>query len=169
MKIIKQNDLVIRAIEKEDLLTLKSWNTAEARGEFQEFEVSSYSNLLNSFNKDGFNSERFKILLIERTDSVKIGLIYLNFIREGLLRLGVVLCNSEMRYQGYGLYATRAIVDYLFANYPLVRIEAETDLENIPAQKVLEKAGFQREGVLRSYRFHHGKWHDFVIYSILRI
>lgn len=165
---IKQDDFVIRAIEKEDLIILKSWNTREARGEFQEFEISSYRNLLNSFDKDGFNSERFKILLIERTDSVKIGLIYLNFIREGLLRLGVVLCNSEMRNQGYGLKATRAIVDYLFANYPLVRIEAETDLENIPAQKVLEKAGFEREGVLRSYRFHHGEWHDFVMYSILR-
>lgn len=116
---------------------------------------------------DGFNSERFKVLLIETTEEEKVGLIYISFIRDGLVSLGIVICNVECRDKGYGTKATQMIVKYLFDNYPLSRIQADTDIENIPAQKVLERAGFKREGIFRNYRFHHGKWHDSVIYSIL--
>jgi len=35
-------------------------------------------------------------------------------------------------------------------------------------KKVLEGAGFVKEGVLRNYRYHHGKYHDSFIYSIIK-
>lgn len=35
-------------------------------------------------------------------------------------------------------------------------------------QRALEKAGFTREGVLRGTTFRQGRWHDQVIYSVLR-
>lgn len=34
---------------------------------------------------------------------------------------------------------------YIFENYPIVSIEADTDIENIIVQKVLEKVGFLKE------------------------
>ena len=34
--------------------------------------------------------------------------------------------------------------------------------------KVLERAGFKREGVLREALFHNGTWRDEVIYGLLR-
>ena len=43
-----------------------------------------------------------------------------------------------------------------------MRIEAETDVENLGAQRALEKAGFTREGVLRSAQWQRGGWHDLV-------
>ena len=35
-------------------------------------------------------------------------------------------------------------------------------------QRALEKAGFTREGILRGTTFRQGRWHDQVIYSVLR-
>ena len=39
----------------------------------------------------------------------------------------------------------KQIVKYIFENYPIVSIEADTDIENIIVQKVLEKVGFLKE------------------------
>ena len=48
------------------------------------------------------------------------------------------------------------------------RIQADTEVANIPEQRALEKAGFTREGVLRGIGWRDGAWRDGVTYSILR-
>jgi RimJ/RimL family protein N-acetyltransferase len=64
--------------------------------------------------------------------------------------------------------AATLLVGYLFDTYTVMRIEAETDVENTAAQRALEKTGFTREGVLRSAQWRGGAWHDLVLYSKLR-
>jgi RimJ/RimL family protein N-acetyltransferase len=51
---------------------------------------------------------------------------------------------------------------------PAHRIEAYTEVENIAEQRALEKAGFEREGVLRQTIFRAGKWRDSVVYALIR-
>jgi aminoglycoside 6'-N-acetyltransferase len=48
------------------------------------------------------------------------------------------------------------------------RIQAWTDWANLAERRAVEKAGFVREGVLRSAVWLGGQWHDAVIYSMLR-
>lgn len=163
-----KDGLRIRGIERSDLATIMSWNNQESRGEFQEFHIRSMESLTMQYQKDAYNSENSKLFMIETTEGEKIGLVYLHFKREGLVNIGMGLCDTGSRNTGRGTLAASMIVEYLFANYPLARIEAETDIDNISAQRVLEKVGFAREGVLRNFRFHHGEWRDFVSYSILR-
>ncbi|KAL1355521.1 hypothetical protein AAHE18_05G119600 [Arachis hypogaea] len=49
----------------------------------------------------------------------------------------------------------------------LERLEALVDAENVGSQRVLEKAGFQKEGVLRKYLFRKGKSRDTIIFCVL--
>jgi RimJ/RimL family protein N-acetyltransferase len=81
--------------------------------------------------------------------------------------LGYVLGSN---YWGKGI-ATRAVKlvgDTIFSDWPhLERLEALVDVENVGSQRVLEKAGFQREGVLRKYIFQKGKTRDMVMFSLL--
>jgi RimJ/RimL family protein N-acetyltransferase len=74
----------------------------------------------------------------------------------------------EARGTGVGTEAQRQLVRYLFAHTAVPRIEADTEVGNIAEQRALEKAGFTREGVLRSVVFRDGSWRDLVRYSILR-
>ena len=48
------------------------------------------------------------------------------------------------------------------------RIEAATEVGNVAEQRALEKAGFTREGVLRSTGWRDGAYRDGVWYSMLR-
>ncbi|PZG06798.1 GNAT family N-acetyltransferase [Nonomuraea aridisoli] len=53
------------------------------------------------------------------------------------------------RGKGYMTRAVRLLVDWAFANTPLHRIVAGTDVGNVASHAVLERAGFRREGVHR--------------------
>ena len=81
--------------------------------------------------------------------------------------IGVGLA-PEFRGHGYGSEAQRLLVLYLFAHTQVNRIEATTEITNVAEQRALEKAGFTREGILRGTTFRQGRWHDQVMYSVLR-
>jgi RimJ/RimL family protein N-acetyltransferase len=66
----------------------------------------------------------------------------------GCLEIGVLLF-PEHRGRGVGTAAQRLLVEYLFATTLVNRLQAVTDLENLAEQRVLERIGFRREGVLR--------------------
>ncbi|MEN3309099.1 MAG: hypothetical protein V7603_5301 [Micromonosporaceae bacterium] len=81
--------------------------------------------------------------------------------------IGIALL-PEWRGHGIGWRAQAMLCDYLFTHTPAQRIEAGTHPENIAEQKALEKAGFQREGVVRAAEFRAGRWRDGYLYSRLR-
>ena len=79
-----------------------------------------------------------------------------------------ILLRADMRGQGIGTQAQRMLVEYLLAHTRTNRIEAVTDVTNIAEQKALERAGFTREGILRSCQWRNGEWHDQIMYSVIR-
>ncbi|MEV0581456.1 GNAT family protein [Nonomuraea sp. NPDC050310] len=70
--------------------------------------------------------------------------------------------------RGIGTEAQRQLAAYLFAHTRAHRIQAFTDVRNLAEQRALEKAGFTREGVVRQAQWRDGRWHDQVLYSLLR-
>ncbi|MEU6416927.1 GNAT family N-acetyltransferase [Streptomyces spiralis] len=72
------------------------------------------------------------------------------------------------RGRGTGTRAQRLLAEYLFSHTRAERLQAWTDCANLAEQRALEKAGFVREGVLRSAQWRGGRWHDQVIFSMLR-
>ncbi len=83
------------------------------------------------------------------------------------MEIGYGLITSE-RGKGYCTEAVKTMVDYLFLSKNIVRIYALTNVKNVASQKVLEKAGFKKDGVIRKSLFINGEWRDRSLYSILR-
>ncbi|KAK4425657.1 putative [ribosomal protein S5]-alanine N-acetyltransferase [Sesamum alatum] len=81
--------------------------------------------------------------------------------------LGYVLAHKHWG-KGIATRAVKMVVSMIFKEWPhLKRLQAVVHVENKGSQRVLEKAGFQREGVLRSYELLKGKAVDMVMFSIL--
>jgi ribosomal-protein-alanine N-acetyltransferase len=70
--------------------------------------------------------------------------------------------------QGYVTEAIRAILYFGFQQMSLNRIEADVMRHNAASMRVLEKLGFQREGVLRQRGYWKGAYHDLYFFSLLR-
>jgi len=64
--------------------------------------------------------------------------------------------------------AVKQICDLAFEEYDIVRIFAEPFAHNIGSRKVLEKAGFQLEGVLQKSVCKNGRIFDSCIYAITK-
>jgi RimJ/RimL family protein N-acetyltransferase len=77
-------------------------------------------------------------------------------------------CARDARGRGITTRALRVLCRYAFDELDLGRLELITDPDNLASQRVAEKAGFQREGVLRSHLPHpDGRRRDSVIFSLL--
>lgn len=74
------------------------------------------------------------------------------------------------QYWGKGIMteAVKQICEYVFGNSDIIRIYAEPFAYNIASCRVLEKAGFQYEGTLRSNAVKNGKVIDMKMYSLLK-
>ncbi|MFC3417923.1 GNAT family N-acetyltransferase [Salinicoccus hispanicus] len=70
--------------------------------------------------------------------------------------------------QGIAGEALKAVSEYGFERMDLQRIEALIEPLNISSQKLTERHGFVREGLLRSYEFTCGKFDDLYMYSLLK-
>jgi len=73
----------------------------------------------------------------------------------------------DARGRGLATMALRTLTTWVFANLHPARIELLADPGNVASQRVAEKAGFSREGVLRSYHEHRGQRIDVVMFSLL--
>ena len=77
-------------------------------------------------------------------------------------------CAPGVRGGGFITRALELLCSYGFHELGLARIQLRTDPDNLPSQRVAEKAGFQREGVLRSsIRHPDGRRRDMVMWSLL--
>lgn len=73
----------------------------------------------------------------------------------------------EARRRGVGARATRMLAEWALATLGLERIELLAHPDNEASQRLAERAGFSREGLLRRYRRRHGVREDLVMYSLL--
>jgi [ribosomal protein S5]-alanine N-acetyltransferase len=70
--------------------------------------------------------------------------------------------------QGYMPEALRHILHFGFAEMQLNRIEADCTSLNTASVRVLEKVGFQHEGVQRDQYFEGGQFYDLMLFSLLK-
>jgi RimJ/RimL family protein N-acetyltransferase len=77
-------------------------------------------------------------------------------------------CAPEARGKGITTCALRVLSRWGFDELRLARLELITDPDNVASQRVAEKVGYRREGVLRSHLLHpDGRRRDSVMFSLL--
>ncbi|MCE2464725.1 MAG: GNAT family N-acetyltransferase [Dehalococcoidia bacterium] len=92
------------------------------------------------------------------------------------LREGDLQHSAELGYwlgkpfwgRGIATKAAREVTAYGFRNLGLLRIDAPVHTDNLASVRVLEKAGYQREGLLRQVELKQDVPMDHFLYAILR-
>ena len=70
--------------------------------------------------------------------------------------------------RGLGTDAVRQACQYVFAHTDIIRIFAEPFAHNAASCRVLEKAGFQLEGILRGNAVKNGNILDMKLYALIK-
>lgn len=73
-------------------------------------------------------------------------------------------------YWGKGLMteAVSVILKFGFEELKLHRVYAKVFADHLGSKRVLEKSGFKLEGTMRKEHYRYGRWHDMLIYGVLR-
>jgi RimJ/RimL family protein N-acetyltransferase len=105
--------------------------------------------------------------ITERGDELPAGSIGVRVLHDqGIAETGYHVVESR-RGRGLATAALRLISAWTFAELPVARLQLTTHLDNPASQRVAEKAGFTREGVLRAWADQRGERVDLVMWSLL--
>jgi RimJ/RimL family protein N-acetyltransferase len=74
---------------------------------------------------------------------------------------------ASARRRSVGTRAVRLLASWALEDLGLKRLELFTNPENEPSQRLAARAGFTREGLLRSYRERKGRREDLIVFSLL--
>lgn len=81
--------------------------------------------------------------------------------------LGITLAREFQR-KGFAGEAIAMLLDFTFLKLGLHRVQADTDPENIPAWRLLERMGMRREAHFTQSLWFKGRWTDEYVYAILQ-
>lgn len=81
-------------------------------------------------------------------------------------KLGYAVASRDWG-RGYATDAARCLTSYAFAELGLHRVSAAIGPSNLASIALVERLGFQKEGVLRDHVYTNGGWRDSVLYSVL--
>ncbi|WP_291560352.1 MULTISPECIES: GNAT family N-acetyltransferase [unclassified Clostridium] len=98
-----------------------------------------------------------------------IGNVSLYHIFRGSLQRCLIGYSLDKQYNGRG-YTTKAVslaVEFAFNELKLHRVDAGVMLSNIGSMRVLEKAGFHREGIEQKGVKINGQWEDHQMFAII--
>lgn len=154
------------ALRGESRAFLEPW---EPQWASDELDRTAWRQRLGRYREDFAQGSAICFFIFENGTERLLGGITLGNIRYGVAQSGHLGYWIGERYAGRGLMldAVLLVVDHAFDTLKLHRIEAACIPGNKRSVRVLEKAGFQREGLLRSFLKINGVWQDHSLYALI--
>ncbi len=145
---------------------LEPW---EPRWASDELGHPAWRQRLSRYRKDFAQGSALAFFIFDASSGALLGGITLGNIRRGVAQSGHIGYWLGETNAGKGLMveALDLLSRYAFETIRLHRVEAACIPSNTRSVRVLEKVGFTREGLLRSYLKINGSWQDHYLYGLV--
>ncbi|MEX0344915.1 MAG: GNAT family N-acetyltransferase [Rhizobiaceae bacterium] len=153
------------ALRRESRKFLEPW---EPSWSVDELERSAWRQRLRQYRHERRLGTGETFLILDRHSGDLVGGISIGNIRRGVAQSGHIGYWMGEKHSGKGLMseALSLVIEHGILTLGLHRIEAACIPDNKRSIRVLEKAGFRSEGLLRSYLRINGKWQDHILFSL---
>jgi [ribosomal protein S5]-alanine N-acetyltransferase len=172
--ILETERLKLRPFEADDVEAIASYSTKDDFIRFMplppqtlESAAKFVGDVVAAGQPDSKNDWHFAIQVgnaARPIGSIRVG------IREPAHRQGDVgyALHPDQWSKGYATEALQRVLAFGFGELSLERIWATADIRNVASWRVMEKAGMEREGVMRHHRFIRGAWRDSVLHARIK-
>ena len=125
-----------------------------------------YDKTLAWFQANKDRTDRYDAVIC--ADGVSVGLIGLLGIdqKNAKAELYVALGEADYKGKGVALRASELLLKHAFEVLKLNKVYLYTEKENYAAQKLFERSGFQKEGLLKEDLIYKGRKVDRFVYGI---
>ena len=141
----------------------------EPRWAEDELSKSAFKLRLRHYERELREQIGYAFFIYRATDDELIGGLTLTNVRRGVTQSCALGYWMGLPFAGHGhmTAAVRAVADFAFDNLRLHRVEAACLPTNQASIRVLEKAGFEREGLARRYLKIDGAWRDHLLFALI--
>lgn len=134
-----------------------------------ELSRASFRRRVRHYLRDLREDVGYALFIYDQASNALVGGLTLCNVRRGVTQsctLGYWV-GAHYAKKGYMTAAVRAVVPFVFDTLELHRLEAACLPSNTASMRLLEKTGFQREGLARRYLRINGVWQDHLLYALL--
>lgn len=161
--------VTIRQFERTDIPKKVAWINNPENNQFLHYDIPICVENTEKWY-DSHKGEETRYDAVIEVDGFPVGTIGLLSIDHKNSKAEYYIAMGETAYKGKGVAkeASRLILMYAFEELGLNRVYLFTESENIAAQKLFERVGFVKEGLIRQDILSHGKLVDRFAYGLLR-
>lgn len=161
--------ITIRKFERTDIPKKVEWINNPQNNRFLHYDIPiSVEGTERWFDSHEGEIARYDAVI--EVDGVPVGTIGLLGIDKKNSKAEYYIAIGEIMYKGKGVAkeASRLILAYGFEKLDLNRIYLYTEVENVEAQRLFERVGFKREGLIRQDIRRNESFVDRIVYGCLR-
>lgn len=157
----------LRDLTENDLDALVRWRNDPVVNKYLSDRLKTKTETETWYNRLRGNPEVW--LKAITYDSRLIGYAVIESIDETNRKCELVIIIGESDYweKGIGSFVLQKMLEHTFVTLQMHRVWAVTSRNNERSEKLLKKAGFTHEGVMREPIIIDGKFKDLLMYSIL--
>ncbi len=171
VKFVEGEKVYLRPIEEQDLqLIYFGKNNPLVRETLFLFYPITLEQVKQEITTYITSKENLYFTIVEKKTDIPIGqtaFVRIDYVSR-MATYFLAIYNPNYWSKGYGTEATKLMVEYGFDILNLNRIQLHVAVENQFAVRAYKKCGFIIEGTLREAMYHHNKYCDFYLMSILR-
>ena len=130
---------------------------------------TAYRRRIRRYQTEVRDDHSYPFFIFSQSDGALLGGITLSNVTRGMTQTATVGYWMGERHanRGYMTRAVTAIVPFAFGALRLHRLEAACLPHNRASMRLLEKVGFQREGMARGLVCINGRWQDHIVFALL--
>jgi ribosomal-protein-alanine N-acetyltransferase len=134
-----------------------------------ELSRASYRRRLRLYAQEMRDDLGYAFFIFTEPDERLLGGVTLSNVRRGVTQAVTLGYWTGAPFAGQGCMsrAVAAILPFVFDDLRLHRVEAACLPQNIASQRVLQRNGFQREGLARRYLRIDGAWRDHELFAVV--
>ena len=165
----REVEVTIRKFDRTDIPKKVEWINNPENNQFLHYDIPICVEKTEKWF-DSHEGEDTRFDAVIEADGIPVGTIGLLAIDKKNSKAEYYIAMGETAYKGKGVAkkASKLILEYGFQTIGLNRIYLFTEVENIAAQKLFEKVGFTKEGIIRQDIVSHGCYVDRFAYGLLR-
>ena len=165
------DNVTLRYLEFDDIDTLYRWET--------DIELAIWAGWTPPLSRAAFRHKYEQRITEPEKDLVMLGIEFegqlVGYVQLALIEdderraaAGVLVGEKSMWGRGIASTALRILLDYAFTVRNLERVYAEVYGFNQRSLRLMERVGFQKEGVLRQHEIHNGARQDMHVFGMLK-
>ena len=156
-------------ISRDDLPARVEWINDPRVNEFMYFKLPvTLQGTMKWYDKVIRNYDRYDLVFRNEAE-VPVGMSGITAINASFHNGEFyIFINPDMHGRGAGKAISAWMLEYGFSTLGLAKIYLYVDGDNLPAVKLYEQIGFVLEGNMRQHRYKNGKYHDKLIFGMLK-